>query len=188
MKRPHTTFRRVVLAAMLSASGMAFTALGVLVLQMPGRYQGLTPGDRLPHVHLVAPDGEPVDTSLWGGRPTLLMLLDPECPGCLMELDNINTLAPTMPGLRVVLLSTLTRDKTDGGSFAYADPTGVLTRRMRRFAVPAVYWIGSDGRVLYARSGARSLADDASTFYALLSREDARGTPSHADGSGASLR
>ncbi len=171
MKQPHARPRRVVFAAMLAACGMAIAALGVFVFRIPDHYQGLKPGDRLPHVHLVSPDGEPVDTDSWGGRPTLLLLLDPGCPACLMELDNINALTPTMPSLRVVLLSTVPPDRTGIRSLAYADPTGVLTRRMRRFAVPAVYWVGPDGHILYARSGARSLADDASTFYELLARD-----------------
>jgi hypothetical protein len=116
------------------------------------------------------------------------MFLDPECPACLTELKNINTLAPTMPDLRVALLSSNPRDRRDAGITTYLDPTGVLTRRMRRLAVPAVYWVSSDGRILYARSGARSLTDDASAFYALLSNEGVDATAVRADGPDASRR
>jgi len=188
MKRTHPGLRRVIFATLLAASGIATTALGILVLRLPGRFQGLKPGDRLPRVRLVSPDGEPVDTGSWGGRPTLLILFDPACPACLSELDNIDALAPTMPSVRVAKLSTIPRDRRDAGVVTYADPTGVLTRRMRRFAVPAVYWVSSDGRILYARSGARSLADDASTFYALLSREGVDATAGRTNSPGVSCR
>lgn len=185
MKRHHLRFRRVVFAAILAAAGVATTALGILVLRLPDQFQGLKPGDRLPAVRLVSPEGLPVDTSSWRGRPTLLLLFDPACPACLNELGNIDALAPTMPGLRVALLSTIPRDTKDAGVATYLDPTGVLTRRMRRFAVPAVYWVSSDGQVSYARSGARSLAEDASIFYALLSREGFDKALVRADGPGA---
>ncbi len=184
MKRHHLGFRRVIFATVFAGAAAAAAALAILVLRLPSHFQGLKPGDRLPSVRLISPEGLPVDTSSWYGRPTLLVLFDPACPACLTELGNIEALAPTMTGLRVALFSAISRDRKDTGVTTYLDPTGVLTRRMRRFAVPAVYWVGSDGRVSYARSGARSLAQDAAIFYALLSREDFEKALVRADGPG----
>jgi len=164
----HSRIRRILFVTMLTAAGLAITALLILVLQLPDQFAGLKPGDPLPHVRLVSPEGEPVDTSSWRGRPTLLVLFDPSCPACLNELDNIDALAPAMPGLRIALLCARPQDRGRSRVATYLDRTGVLTRRMRRFAVPAIYWIGPDGRIEFARSGARSLAEDASVFNALL--------------------
>jgi hypothetical protein len=188
MKRHRSRFRRVIFATILAAAAAAIAGLGILALRLPGQFQGLKPGDRLPGVRLVSPEGLPVDTSSWCGRPTLLILFNPACPACLNELDNIDALAPTMPGLRVALLSAVSRDTKDTGIATYLDPSGALTRRMRRFAVPAVYWVSSDGRILYARSGARSLADDASIFYALLSTEDGDRTAARKGAPGSPIR
>lgn len=156
----------------LAAAGVTIAMLLIMLLRLPDRFQGLKRGDFLPDARLVSPQGEPVDTRSWRGRPTLLLLFDPSCPACLNELDNIEALAPTMPGLRVALLSVSPPDTREPRFAAYHDPTGELIRSARRFAVPALYWIGPDGRIDYARSGARSFPEDAAIFNALLRKQD----------------
>ena len=160
--------RRVLLATLLAAVTGTITILLILVLRLPDEFQGLKSGDFLPDARLVSPEGELVDTRSWRGRPTLLLLFDPSCPACLNELDNIEALAPTMPRLRIALLCIRPRDEKAARFAAYIDPTGELTRSTRRFAVPALYWIGPDGRIEYARSGTRSFPEDAAIFNALL--------------------
>jgi len=141
-----------------------------MVLKLPDRFRGLQPGEFLPDVVLISPEGEQVHTRTWQGQPTLLVLFDPSCPSCLNELDNIEALAPTLPQLRVVALCVGRPDQREMRFAAYRDPTGALTRSARRVAVPALYWIGTDGRIEYARSGARSFPEDAAIFNRLLAR------------------
>ncbi len=174
MNRTHCRARRAFLAALLGAVGGTILMMLILVLRLPDQCQGLKPGDHLPSVRLISPEGKPVDTSSWHGQPTLLMLFDPLCPACRSELDNIDALAPAMPNLRIALLSTRPHERRETQVATYLDPTGVLTGRMRRFAVPALYWIGPDGRIEYARSGARSLPEEAVIFSQLLAGKNAR--------------
>jgi hypothetical protein len=171
MGRTHSGARRIFSITLLVAAGFAITAFLILLLRLPDQFAGLKSGDLLPRVRLVSPDGQPVDTDSWRGRPTLLVFFDPSCPACQNELDNIDALAPALPGLRIALLSTRPQHSGETRIASYLDRTGVLTRRMRRFAVPAIYWISPDGRIQYARSGARSLTEDASIFNDLLARK-----------------
>ena len=173
MRRTQSKIRRIFFATLLAAVGVTITVLLILARRLPDQFRGFKPGELLPCVRLVSPEGEPVDTHSWRGRPTLLMLYDPSCSACLNELDNIDVLAPAIPRLRIALLCTLPRAGRETRADTYLDPTGVLTRRMRRFAVPAIYWIGPDGRIEYVRSGARSLPEDAAIFNKLLA---SRGT------------
>lgn len=169
--------RRILSAILLVVTTATIALLLTMLLRLPDRFRGLEPGELLPDVVLVSPEGEEIHTRTWRGQPTLLVLFDPSCPSCLTELDNITALAPTLPGLRVVALCVSRPDQGETQPAAYRDPTGALTRSARRFAVPALYWIGTDGRIEYARSGARSFPEDAAIFNDLL----ARGNPPGVD-------
>ena len=166
--------RRILSAILLAAATTTVALLLSMLLRLPDRFRGLEPGRSLPDFVLVSPEGELIHTRTWRGKPTLLVLFDPSCPSCLSELDNIEALAPTLPRLRVVALCVGRPDQVEGRFVAYRDPTGALTRSARRFAVPALYWIGVDGRIEYARSGARSFPEDAAIFNGLLAKG---GTP-----------
>jgi hypothetical protein len=169
--------KRILSAILLASTVATIAILLVMLLRLPHRFRGLEPGAFLPDFVLVSPEGEQIHTGTWRGRPTLLVLFDPSCPSCLSELDNIEALAPTLPRLRVVALWVGRPGQEEMTFVAYRDPTGALTRSARRFAVPALYWIGVDGRIEYARSGARSFPEDAAIFSGLL----AKGGPPGAD-------
>jgi len=126
-----------------------------------GRFEGLRPGDTLPLAKLQTLDGQPLETGSWLGRPTLLMVFNPDCLPCRLELRSLVSVATHFPKLRIALLST----KTDAGSLqipfpVYVDANGAFLARVQRLVTPALYWIGTSGRVMYARTGQRDPAEE----------------------------
>lgn len=130
---------------------------------------GLQPGDFLPEAQLESLDGAPMQTASWRGAPTLLVLFQPSCPACREEIRGLESIAPQLPEVRIVLLSLNGEAPQDASSFpVLRNPDGLFVQRARKFLVPTLYWIDSFGRVTYARTGLRSAAFDLNLFRSLL--------------------
>jgi hypothetical protein len=143
------------LAAAAAVAAVLSPAAGFLSADRDtGSRRGLLPGERLPDAVLRTLSGEAVDTGEWRGRPTLLALHRKGCPACSAHAAGLRDIAPLVAGLRIVFLAT-------DGPPAYApppflsvhDPAGEFLRRVRRVAVPAVYWADGEGTVRFARVG-----------------------------------
>lgn len=124
-------------------------------------FEGLHPGDALPGSRLESAGGVPVETSSWLGFPTLLVVFQPGCNACRLEISGLAAIAPSFPNVKIVLLST---DRNVAGTRApfpvYFDPDGRFLKKVRKLATPAVYWIDESGKVRYARAGQRSASDE----------------------------
>lgn len=131
---------------------------------------GLQPGDKLPRGRLESFDGHWVDTGLWRGFPTLLVLVSSTCPACLEEIEGLAALAPEFPELNVVLLSTDGMfPKTVAPFTVYRDPSGDFLNRARRRIVPTLYLVDSQGSIRYARVGLRSRSTELRLLRSFLS-------------------
>jgi thiol-disulfide isomerase/thioredoxin len=151
---------------------IVWLALLIIVAALPGflllyarkslrGFEGLQPGDALPGSRLESADGIPVETSSWLGFPTLLVVFQPGCNPCRVEISSLASIAPSFPNVKIVLLST---DRNVAGVQApfpvYFDPDGRFLRKVRKLVTPAVYWIDELGKVRYARAGQRSARDE----------------------------
>jgi len=135
--------------------------------------QGLRQGDELPKARLRTAEGFPVDTDSWRGTMTLLVLFNPVCKACEAEIRTLNTIAPQFPDLKIVLLSLDPAVAQADIPFpVLIDPSRALVKKARRLAVPALYWIGHDGKVQYARTGQRPPAEEALLFRKLQAKGD----------------
>ena len=130
---------------------------------------GLQPGDLLPEARLESLDGVPVQTVSWRGAPTLLVLFQPSCPACREEIHRLESIAPRLPEVRIVLVSLNGESPREGVPFpVLRDPHHSFVQRTRKLLVPTLYWIDSTGKVRYARTGLRSPASDLNLFRSLL--------------------
>jgi peroxiredoxin len=171
MKNPRR--KLIMLLALVAVPCIFFAATQLWLV----RTRGLQPGDALPRAALLDRTGQAIDTESWRGSPTLLVLFRSQCQACESEIANLIRLAPSLPGLRIVLL-TVDPDKTgnDLPFQVYRDPTGEFLHKSRRLMVPTLYWVSPEGRIVYARSGRRSLEDDGRIFRQLLVNQKARTT------------
>ncbi len=161
-------FVRLALLMLLAALpvGLCFIAD-----RIPAEYRGLLPGHYLPDVRLVTIDGATIRTRSWLGRPTLVVLFRPGCRACEEEVANLEALAPTVLPVRIALISTEASGRLDSSLPEYFDPTGEFLGKARRLAVPVLYWVNSEGRVEYVRTGVRRLTEDAAILRRLLEKE-----------------
>ena len=125
------------------------------------RFTGLQPGDAVPEARL-RPVGQPwVETSSWHGTPTLLVIFQPGCEACRLEIAGLASIAPSFPDLKIVLLSTRTDLAGMQAPFPiYVDPDGGFLTRVRKLVTPALYWIDASGHVQYARTGQHSVQEE----------------------------
>lgn len=136
------------------------------------RFEGLRTGDALPLATVQTPTGQSFETGTWLGSPTLLIVFNPDCRPCRTEIENLASVAPMFPGLKIALLST----KIDIGALqapfpVYVDRDGGFLSRVQRLVTPALYWIGASGNIRYARIGERNAADEAKLFRTLEAEE-----------------
>ncbi len=141
--------------------------------RIPAGYRGFLPGSYLPDAPLVTPKGATIRTRSWLGRPTLIVLFRPGCGACEEEIDNLEALAPTFLPMRIALVSTEACGRLDSPLPVYFDPTGEFLGKARRLAVPALYWVNSEGKVEYVRTGVRRLTEDEAIFHSLLEKDTA---------------
>ena len=135
--------------------------------------EGLRPGDVLPEAKLLSTDGSHVETHSWRGKPLLLVLILPACKACRAEIESLESIAPSFPDLKVVLLSLGSSLGASETPFPLVvDPSGDFVQKTRKLIVPTLYWIDADGKVLYARTGPRSPETEAATFRQLANRSE----------------
>ncbi len=164
-------WRLALLGTIVAAPGLFLVASQLVVF----RHRGLQPGEMLPPSALRSPDGSTVTTESWRGSPTLLVLFQPACPACKAEIAALSEIAPTLEGLRIVLLSVQPRVQEADLPFpVYLDPDGTLLRKTRRLLVPALYGIDPQGRVVYARTGRTSKEEERVMLQHLLSPATSR--------------
>jgi peroxiredoxin len=131
--------------------------------------RGLQPGDLLPEARLESLDGVAVQTASWRGAPTLLVLFLPACPACQEEIHRLESIAPQLPAVRIVLLSLDGEAPREQVTFpVLRDPHQSFVQRTRKLLIPTLYWIDSTGKIRYARTGLRSPASDLNLLRSLL--------------------
>ncbi|MBZ5498587.1 MAG: TlpA family protein disulfide reductase [Acidobacteriia bacterium] len=132
-------------------------------------FQGLHPGDAVPHARLQPVGRSSIDTGSWRGSPTLLVVFQPGCESCRLEIRSLASIAPSFPEVRIALLST---GSDSGGMRApfpiYIDPEGRFLAKVRKLVTPALYWIDPAGQVRYARTGQRNAHDEEMLFRKML--------------------
>jgi hypothetical protein len=148
----------------------AMPALFLLVAQRSLRgYEGLQPGDLLPRAWLQAMDRTWVETGTWRGTPTLLVVYQPGCKACRLELETLVAVAPSFSGVRIVLLSAKNELTGMLAPFPiYSDPGGSFLAKVRRLVTPTLYWIDASGQVRFTRVGHRNAAEERELFRRLL--------------------
>jgi hypothetical protein len=145
----------------------------LLALKSVKEFEGLRPGDSLPRARLWSETGIAVETATW--RDTLLVVFQPGCEACLREIDDLASIAPRFPKVKIVLLSTAIDVEGLQAPFPiYVDPAGGFVRKVRRLITPAVYFVDATGTIRYARTGRRSAAEEEQLLRGLLNEE--RGT------------
>jgi len=134
--------------------------------------EGLSAGETIPNAVLYKSNGEEINTQLWRGSPTLLVLFKSSCSACRKQIANLEEISEWFPGVRIALLSLNGMMPSEKVAFTvYFDPGGDFVRRMRKLRVPVLYWIGPDGQVKYVRTGCREVESDAMLFRSLLETE-----------------
>jgi peroxiredoxin len=148
----------------------AMPALFLLLAQRSLRgYDGLQPGDLLPRARLQSMDRTWVETVTWRGTPTLLVVYQPGCKACRLELETLAAVAPSFPGVRIVLLSAKNELKGTLAPFPiYSDPGGSFLAKVRRLVTPTLYWIDASGLVRFTRVGHRNAGEEEELFRRLL--------------------
>lgn len=165
--------KKHILKLAVLAAIVAAPAVAILLAQCSiKKNRGLMQGEELPRARLVTPGGCAVDTARWRGSPTLLVLFQSTCATCEIEIHNLERIAPSLPALRIALVSTDSAPPRAPTTFpVYLDPSGEFVRRTRKLAVPTVYWIDSSGRVAYARAGLLPSSREQILYQSLLSKE-----------------
>jgi hypothetical protein len=136
-------------------------------------FEGLKPGDWLPQARLQSVGRTWIETDSWPGTPTLLVVFQPGCSACRIEIDNLASIAPSFPDVRIALLSTQSEVAGMRSPFPiYVDPGGCFLSKVRKVVTPALYWIDASGKVRYARVGLRSATEEEGLVRRLL--EEAR--------------
>jgi hypothetical protein len=157
---------RIAILTLLAAMPALFLLLAQRSLK---EYRGLQPGDLLPEARLQAADRTWVETATWRGAPTLLVVYQPGCKACQLELETLAAVAPSFPSVKIVLLST--KSELTGALSPlqiYSDPGGSFLAKVRRLITPTVYWINDSGEVRFARVGHRNAKDEEELFRRLL--------------------
>ena len=135
-------------------------------------FEGLHPGDALPCLPLQTADGRSIETGAWRGVRTVLVVFQPGCDACRLEINGLESIAPLFPDVRIVLLST---EKTVAGmhrSFPiYVDPDGRFLKQVRKLVTPTIYWFDSLGEVRYVRAGQRDAGEEEGLFRRLMKEE-----------------
>jgi hypothetical protein len=117
-------------------------------------FEGLCPGDMLPGATLQTVQRVRVETGSWRGSPTVLVVFQPGCEACRLQIRTLASIAPSFPKVKFVLLSTENGVEGMQTPFPiYLDPHGAFLRKVRKLVTPALYWIDASGRVRYARTG-----------------------------------
>jgi peroxiredoxin len=124
----------------------------------------LQSGDPVPDFSAPGMTGGQVAWSDYQGRPAMLVVWAPWCPHCQAELPVLGRVAQQFPDVDVVTVETAVGQRTGpsgegffiehGLSFPSAVDDG--TRIMQALGVsafPAIYAVGSDGRVITSAVG-----------------------------------
>jgi len=135
-------------------------------------FAGLHPGDRLPLLPLQTADGRSVPTSTWHGVRTVLVVFQPGCDACRLEINGLESIAPYFPEVRIVLLSTENSPAGIRPVFpVYVDPDGRFLKQVRKLVTPTIYWFDPLGQVRYARAGQRDAQEEEGLFRRLMKDE-----------------
>jgi peroxiredoxin len=139
------------------AAALAVPALILLVAhRFAGNAAGLRPGQDVPDAQLRSLDGRLVDTRSWSGRHTLLVVFLSTCRACEREIEGLETVAPSLPEMRIVLLAVdSAAPRIPTGFQVLSDPSGQFVRKVRKLIVPTLYLVDAQGKVAYVRSGQR---------------------------------
>jgi hypothetical protein len=150
----------------LAASPAIFLLLAQRSLK---EYRGLRPGDVLPWARLQSMDRTWIETATWRGMPTLLVVYQPGCKACRLELESLVAISPSFPGVRIVLLSTKNELAGTAVPFpVYLDPGGDFIAKVRRLITPTLYWMDASGYVRFTRVGHRNAGEEEEVFRRLL--------------------
>jgi peroxiredoxin len=157
----------------IAAALAAMLAVPILILFVAHRFAGdragLQMGQELPAAQLVSLNGRLIDTRSWKGMPTLLVLFQSTCRICELEIEGLTSIAPSLPGVRIVLLALDSgAPRVPTGFPILTDPSGQLLRKVRKMIVPTLYLLDADGRVIYVRSSQRPPGAELATLTALL--------------------
>ncbi len=164
--------RRVVLTIILAAVIAAPFLILLLAQQLTGGVASLGPGQALPASKLAGLDGRSVDTHSWGDMPTLLVLYRSTCKACEQEIQGLNRIAPSLPRVRIVLLSLDAAAPRAPSAFQVVrDPSGRLIRKLRWLMVPTLYLVNQQGTIVYVRTGLRAPEAELATLTNLLTSE-----------------
>jgi len=135
-------------------------------------FEGLHPGDVLPLLPLQTAEGRSVETGAWRGVRTVLVVFQPGCDACRLEINGLESIAPSFPDVRIVLLST---EKSAAGMRPffpiYVDPDGRFLKQVRKLVTPTIYWFDAIGEVRYARAGQRDAREEEGLFRRLMQEE-----------------
>jgi len=130
---------------------------------------GLKPGESLPALELVGLDGRPVDSRSWSGAPTLLVLFRSTCGACEREIEGLTQIAPSLPEMRIILLSLdSAAPRVSTGFQVLCDPSGRVVRKLRKMMVPTLYLVNEKGTIVYVRTGLREPESELAVFAGLL--------------------
>ncbi len=165
--------RRIVLAITLASVLGAPLLVLLLVQQCAGGGAGLGSGQALPASELAGLGGGSVDTRTWADMPTLLVLYRSSCKACEQEIKGLNQIAPSLPRVRIVLLSLDAAAPRAPSAFqVVCDPSGRLIRKLRRLMVPTLYLVNQQGKIVYVRTGLRAPEVELATLTNLLTSEE----------------
>lgn len=158
----------IALVALLGGSGdpgVGPSDRATVVVAGPARSEPLARGDAVPNFSAPGLAGGTVSWDAFAGRPTVLAVWAPWCPHCQVELPVLDRVMRDHPRVGFVTLVTAIGDRPGptpdgymrdhGLTFPVAvdDEGGTIAEALGVPGFPMLYFVSSDGKVMFAASG-----------------------------------
>ena len=158
----------IALVALLGGSGdpgVGPSDRAAVVVAGPARSEPLARGDAVPNFSAPGLAGGTVSWDAFANRPTVLAVWAPWCPHCQVELPVLDRVMRDHPRVGFVTLVTAIGDRPGptpegymrdrGLAFPVAvdDEGGTIAEALGVPGFPMLYFVSSDGRVMFAASG-----------------------------------